>query len=77
MALLEHFCHVLSIHSMDIMSIFLEAYFKIFYKLDMKNGMIKSQVLRSTGNIETEECKRDKHDVMLHLPQYEFKVGSV
>lgn len=62
---------------MDIMSIFLEAYFKILYKLDMKNGMIKSQVLRSPENIETEECKRDKHDVMLHLPQHEFKVGSV
>lgn len=34
----------------------------------MKNGMVKSQVLQNIANINMEESRRDKHDVVLHPP---------
>lgn len=70
LALLEHLYNASPGHSRDKMITFSKADFlkKNIYKLGMKNGMVKSQVLQNIANINMEESRRDKHDVVLHPP---------
>lgn len=54
LAFAEHFCNVLSVHSIDKTSTLLEADFLKFYKLGIKYGLIKhKQTLTQRNAKET------------------------